>query len=358
MRLAYITRVLVNTKDAQSIQITQMVQEFINALGKEKFVFYNYSDFQHKYGRNGNFLLNLRVVKLILCLCYYVRCVRREAKYVDSIVFTRDVVAVLMCKILGVRCAYEAHHLFESNISSLVFQFVKNYDKLKIIYISEGVKIKNKKKYSFSCSAFVAHDGYNPVNSVKHRETLSKFQDLKNNFDKIVVHCGKLDYSKGVDIFFKMAASFPRIAFVQVGGFRNEKDRELYNTSGIGANISVIDDIENIYVPNILATSDFLFFPMSQRNKYWRHTSPLKLFEYFGSGVPIIGSFIGSVVEITKKFDIPEFQPDNVDDAIIVFGEMLKNYTENKIKAEENKKYAERHFTWQKRVSNIIEWLS
>jgi glycosyltransferase involved in cell wall biosynthesis len=357
MRLAYVTRVLVNTKHAQSIQINQMVQEFINVLGKEKFIFYNNADFLNKYRRMGNFLFNLRVVKLVLSLCYYFGCVRREAKHVDSIVFTRDIAAVFICKIFGVSCAYEAHHLFESNMSSLVFRFVKNYDKLKIVYISEGVKKDFENKYSCCCNSLIAHDGYNPINSVIPAKTLSKFQDIKRGFDKIVIHCGKLDYSKGVDIFFELAAFFPEVAFVQVGSFRTKKDKDLFVSKWEKHNIFVFDDVPNKNILGILNKADVLFFPMSPRNKYWKHTSPLKLFEYFGSGVPIVGSFIGSVLEITKNFDLIEFNPDDVDDAKEKLTDCFLNIRVNKSNAKTIRSHAELQYTWLKRVENIIHWM-
>ena len=357
MRVAYITRVSVHTKAAQSIQISRMSDAFLERLGSDQFTFYDVDAFLQKYRRALQFLSKFKIVRNIVTILYYFETVHQTSRHHDSIVYTRDYICIFVCRFFKVPCVYEVHHLFENKLSSLLFHAIKKYLDLKIVYISDGVKSDFENVYTLSCPSLVAHDGFQISTKNSETKITRRIKAFKKDFRKIVIHCGKLDYSKGVDIFFDLAVHFPEVAFIQIGGFRTEKDKDLFVGKWDKHNTFVFDDVPNNNILNILRKADVLFFPMSRRNKYWKHTSPLKLFEYLGSGVPIVGSFIGSVVEISKNYDLIEFNPDDVDDAKAKLTDCFLNIRVNKSNAETIRSRAELQYTWTRRVENIIHWI-
>ena len=62
-------------------------------------------------------------------------------------------------------------------------------------------------------------------------------------------------------------------------------------------------------------------------------------------------------MEISKNYDLIEFNPDDVDDAKAKLTDCFLNIRVNKSNAETIRSRAELQYTWTRRVENIIHWI-
>ena len=104
-------------------------------------------------------------------------------------------------------------------------------------------------------------------------------------------------------------------------------------------------------------SADVLVLPNSAKPKISSHyTSPLKLFQYMASGVPIIASDLPSIREILTDDTAFWFPPDDERALARQIEYVLSHPDEARSKAararEEVKKY-----TWDARASAILEYI-
>ena len=125
----------------------------------------------------------------------------------------------------------------------------------------------------------------------------------------------------------------------------------------IGKNINFVGFIPGQEVPKFLASSDLLLllYDLNEKNPVMDYstTSPIKLFEYMSSGVPILASKIPTIEKIVKNNDILIFENDHVSSQIIdiLSDKKYLEYGKNAIELA-------KEFTYEKRVQNIISNIS
>ena len=87
-----------------------------------------------------------------------------------------------------------------------------------------------------------------------------------------------------------------------------------------------------------------------------KFTSPMKLFEYMASGVPIVASDVPSIAEILDTTNANIFKaddPQSLADAILRFVHNRSNAHRISSKAFGDVKM----YTWDKRVENLLEFI-
>ena len=117
---------------------------------------------------------------------------------------------------------------------------------------------------------------------------------------KIIMYTGSfyLYAWKGVDVLLDAAEYLPEQYLVVLVG-ADESEYNEFNLRYRSPNIRIIARKEHMEIPYYLKASDVLVLPNKKGNITSEcYTSPLKLFEYMASGVPIVASRIASVQEI------------------------------------------------------------
>ena len=108
---------------------------------------------------------------------------------------------------------------------------------------------------------------------------------------KIVTYCGRLDENRGIEEILFCANQNPSSLFLIIGG-TPEKVSYYENLSKKlkTKNVCFTGHIPNNSVPLYTKASDLLLAPYSKNIYSAQHFSPIKLFEYMATGVPIIVS--------------------------------------------------------------------
>jgi glycosyltransferase involved in cell wall biosynthesis len=183
---------------------------------------------------------------------------------------------------------------------------------------------------------------------------------LRNRFglpqDKfIVMYCGSLYEGKGVEKIFEMAKYESEILFVIIGGPETLIDK--WHQVNL-ENLSFLGYISKEKIPFVLKTADVLVLPLNKKLPYWKYTSPLKLFEYMASGVPILSSNIGSIPEVLNEENAYFFDPEDINDAVNKLKCIKQNYSEALERAKQAYEDVKTNYTWDIRAKRILEFVN
>lgn len=118
----------------------------------------------------------------------------------------------------------------------------------------------------------------------------------------------------------------------------------------------IVSDVHPTKVPAYMKASDVLVmnYPLDQ---YHHFMSPLKMFEYMASGVPIVTSDISTIREILDESMAYFFEPDDLNDLARTVERVFSEYN----KAEEKAELAlekVRNFSWEKRSETILSFIN
>ena len=187
------------------------------------------------------------------------------------------------------------------------------------------------------------------------KEECRRKLDLPLN-EKIVLYAGHLYPWKGTDTLLEAARKF-RTFFVFVGGMENDVVEFRRNVGGL-KNVKVIGHRPHGEIPYWLKAADVLVLPNSGKHdisKYW--TSPLKLFEYMASGVPVVATDLPSVREILDRSSAFLSKPDNADE-LTRWIEKAFNDSSEAYRLADNAKRVVRNFSWSIRAERVLNFVS
>lgn len=358
MKLLYLTNVQIPAEDAQSLQVQAMSLAFWQKL-KENFILISPLNKENKELKTVYCWIRLNTLNFFPRFLRYFILVIRSLPYLlkfhPNFIYTRDIVIAFVFKILGFNSVYEIHKPFETKIGDFLFRIIA--PKIKIIAISQTLKNYLIEKYQLKKEKIlVAHDGvfledFLLIQSAK--------EDLRKKFLAIdgrkfvVMYTGSLQIGKGIELILKIANFFKDSLFLIIGG--KEKEIRQFRRNGL-ENVFFIPRKSQKEIPYYLKSADLLILPLTKKLKYWRYSSPLKLFEYMASRTPILASKLESLMEILNEENAFLFNPDNPNDLIEKIKFIKDNYWEAQKRANKAFEDVEK-YTWEKRVENILEFL-
>ncbi len=356
MKLYYITRVNIPSTAAQSVQISSMCEAFSNKKIEFKLIstLNNENINLNKIFMWDRIRLNTRFKYLEFVIKSFFKVLKEKPTHI----FTRDIIVAFLLSFLNIKIVYEAHKEPKTKISELIMNFLKNKNNFKLITISYALKKYYIETYYFNeKKVFNYHDGvfihkYDKYRDIK-KETLR--QELELPLDKIIVmHTGSLYKGNDALLFEKVIKNFKNILFVQVGGSIQDikKYKEYYK---LFDNIIFIEHQTNENLIKYQFCADLLFYSLTKSNQLWWCTSPLKIFEYMATGIPIICSNIGSVSEVLNENNSIPFNPEDEQSIIDAVKLFLQNKEEVNLRAKKALQDINEKYTWDKRVDNILK---
>lgn len=240
---------------------------------------------------------------------------------------------------------YKGYIIIESHDIDIPFDIInilKSYNKILFTSISPLIieKYKFKNSLLFPCSI----DFDNFSNKIKYKNNLFD----KNKFN--ITYCGHLYDYKGIPLIIDAANNLKEYNFHIIGGKEEDINRHKINSS---KNITYYGHKNYNDVPNYLYSSDLLLIPYSKKgNKYSPSdiTSPIKLFEYLSTKVPVLCSNIRGIQNWVDDNEVYFYKADDLNNFIekIKYIEKNRNSDENTIKMNNGFKKASLYSTKNK----------
>lgn len=271
-----------------------------------------------------------------------------------SIIYSNETLPLMFLSFFSKNCFYEMHDFPEKKkyFYKDLFGRVKGiivHNRWKMENIKSEFKVPEEKLF-YEPNAVDLVDFDIDISKEEAREKLGLPKDKK-----IVVYTGHLYGWKGTDTLAKASKLLNDVLVYFVGGTSEDIDR--YQDKYESHNIVFAGNKKHSEIPLWQKSADLLVIPNSAREPIGKfYTSPMKLFEYMASRVPILASRVPAIEELVDDNSAFFFEPDNEEDLKnkieIALGE---NSREHKATSAYNKVL---EFTWQKRAGRIIKFLN
>lgn len=279
---------------------------------------------------------------------------RKVARYARQqkfdVLYTRDklVLRTLLASKPAAKVVWEVHGK-EDIAAAKTF-----VDRVQVVAITSGIKKDLLAEGFKSEDVLVAPDGVelepfaNPQSKEASRARLGLPQDTK-----IAMYIGRLDGWKGVDTLLEASKILPADVLVAVIGGEQaqvERLRALYPKArflGYHPYTAVADN---------QAAADVLVLPNTAKDVTSQlYTSPLKLFTYMASGVPMVVSDLPSLREVLSEASTFFVEADNAEALAKGIEEALTN-PDAPARAACAKELVGQ-YSWQSRAQKMLDFL-
>ncbi len=285
-----------------------------------------------------------RIGFLVSALLFSRRIAQHARAQKPSVIYSRDKTVLLALRLLSnAPLAWEVHGLEPS----WAVRFLKH---ATFVAITEGVKEMLVSRGIPGERVCVAHDGVD-LTPFAHQESKDGARHrLGLPLDKkIAMYIGRLDGWKGVGTLLDASVLLPRdVQVVIIGGEQAQVEALRAAYPGV----MFLGFLPYRDIASNEAAADVLVLPNTARDiTSLKYTSPLKLFAYMASGVPMVASDLPSTREIVSENEAFFFEPDNAGALARSIAEALSAADAPVRAGRARQKVAE--YTWDKRAERI-----
>lgn len=206
-----------------------------------------------------------------------------------------------------------------------------------------------------------APEGITPVPASVRRAQLGALVDVANNTWKMICgYFGHLYPGRGIEMVEAMATSRPDVLFLVYGG--SESDLNARRKANRSTNLAFMGHVSHPVARQLMCLMDVLLMPYQESvsigvaghdTACWM--SPMKMFEYLGSGVPIVSSDLPVLREVLRDGENCLLVPPTDVEAWVGAIKKLENQPEmaSRIGFAAHAQY-EKHHTWTRRARQIL----
>ncbi len=275
-----------------------------------------------------------------------------------NIIYSRELLICFFLSLCGKRVIFEDHEP-KKRFRSLYLYLVK-----KIPY---KVLVAEQLTSLYALANISPHSYVVAPNGVDVEEFISVFRDktvwkelFSFSLDKpIVLYAGHFYRWKGVYTLID-AAPFIDAHVCLVGGTKKDIDaiKTYVESKGI-TNVYIHPFLPHHDIIKFIRSADVLVLPnTAEEERSASYTTPIKLFEYMVSDVPIVASNIPSFSSyLTHKNNALLFFPDNAHDLASMVNVAIQDQSYGKKLAQQAMKIG-LTFSWNNRVNHIISFVS
>lgn len=273
-----------------------------------------------------------------------------------DVIYSNETLPLFLASFVFPNTFYEMHDFPESK-----FSFFKTFlHRTKWLLIHNQWKTEQViKQFGIQKNKIMTEP--NAVEIVDFDVTLSKEEargKLSLPLDKkIVVYTGHLYSWKGTATLAESALKLPKDYLVVFVGGTVEDIKRFKETYGKVPNMLIIGWKPHSEIPLWQKAADVLVLPNTAKEKISKYyTSPMKLFEYMASRVPIVASRVPSIEEIVTDGDVFFAEADSATS----FAETIQRAVEGPEEAEMRATSAYTkvlQFTWEKRARRILAFI-
>ncbi len=365
MKILYLANIRLPTEKAHGVQIMKtcealaqsgadvelVVPTRTNSISKDPFEYYGVSRSFGITTLTVPDLVSLESIGFFLSSLYFAERARWTKSFQEAdIIYSRDALVLLQYLLLVRRLVYEAHGA-PAFLARMLARFA-----YRIVVISKAtgesfvaVGVPREK-------IVVAPDGVDldafahPESKEAARSRLGLPQDRK-----VVLYVGRVDGWKGVDTLCEAAALLSSDTQVAIIGGESEQVKVLHARH---PNVRFLGFRPYRELADNQAAADVLVLPNTGKSEVsMLYTSPLKLFTYMASGVPMVVSDTPATREILDDDDAYFFTPDDPHSLADKVKIALAEAEQARGKASRAKEKVN-GYTWQKRAGIILQFLT
>ncbi|MGH1440777.1 MAG: glycosyltransferase family 4 protein [Cellvibrionaceae bacterium] len=279
--------------------------------------------------------------------------------------------AVLIALLFRKRLVYETHAP-EKGLRKILQKHVVQSDRVCVVVISQALKSIITEMYDLPDSTImVLHDaaraGKIAIDEDEKKILQEKFlgEEVElPKYEKIVGYFGHLYSGRGIDIIEGLAVINKNFAFIVYGG--NDKEITDFRKNNSSSNLFFMGHISPERVQTAMSMMDVLLMPYQKSvsvgvkgvdTAQWM--SPMKMFEYMSTGVPIISSDLPVLREVlTHGENALLAKADSVEEWSSALQQIyVSKSLEKKLGRSAFREYQDK-YTWKKRVEIMMSFLS
>jgi glycosyltransferase involved in cell wall biosynthesis len=283
-----------------------------------------------------------------------ISAVRAAAGQCD-LVYTRNPTVAVSATLLRKPCVYEMHMPDVPRLERAFMRRVLTSASTRTVAISQRLADLIQATYGVDgCRIMVEHDGYDP--SAYEGLTPSSV-DPDTGGRLVAAYVGSFYRGRGIETVLELARRCEEWVFLVVGGTAAEAG---FEGGGAPKNVVFRARVPHGDVPALLRSADVLLMPYSRRvavgggGDTAEYCSPLKMFEYLGSGRPIVSARLPSIAEVlTDDENALLVEPDDLDGWESSLTRLARDESTRARLASEGLKTAALH-TWDGRARRIL----
>jgi len=377
MNLFYVANIRFPTERAHGIQIAKMCEAFArkgvdvrlivprrsNHIKEDPFSYYGVEEnfkvikvfsLDLDMGRFGSIGFRTQALSFILSALWHIVLGKPDS------VYSRDIFFAYLVSVFKKRVVFEDHEPPSSKRQ--LYAFFLRHIRKKVIVAENLVALY--KDYRIPPKSFIVAP--NGVDIEEFDDTKPDRSIWERTFGiapgvKIVLYIGHFYPWKGVYILGESASFVPaNTAVVLIGAtVENRVKMHSFVSERKLSNVYIHDFVPHREVLTYIKSADVLVLPnTAQEERSREYTTPIKLFEYMASGVPIVASNIpsfGSYLKNGKNALMCE--PDNSKDLADKITRLLQG-KERGASLARTARADVRAFSWEERARKIIDFVS
>jgi len=223
---------------------------------------------------------------------------RRRNRY--DLVYCRDLLAAVVATQLGMQVVLEAHAIpDEWWLRDAIARVTRARRFIGVVSITEALRrdLIAEGLVPGGCRHVVAHDACDPPRAAVTQRALGR--------PPVVGYVGNLYRGRGIEMVVELARVLPGIRFVVVGG--SDADIARWRREPLPGTLELLGFRPQAELPALYRQFDIVVMPHARSGVHGatggdisRWTSPMKMFEYLASGVPLVASDLPVLREVLR----------------------------------------------------------
>jgi glycosyltransferase involved in cell wall biosynthesis len=201
-----------------------------------------------------------------------------------------------------------------------------------------------------------------PVTVIPDAADLSGFPPVRGEGPPRLVYTGQFHEWKGVDVLIRALGRLPGIRLLIVGGRKRgdpaRRDLEaLSEREGTQPRIEWAGYVPQAEIPWLLRGGDIGVVPTRAAHGQDAAASPLKLFEYMASALPIIASDLPSIRDVIRPGENGLLFQEGNPEALAECVRRLIEHPRERAQMAERARLDSSEYTWRARARHILEFV-
>jgi len=370
MKIAYIAPSRIPSQTANSVQVMKVCQAFTQ-LGNETQLLvpgaegHQWSELEEQYGVHTRFQIDwLHARSFLRKLDFNWNAVVKARNNGAEVIYTRLIWAAVFAMYQKLPVILEMHEIPSGKFAPLLYKhYLSLSGKRLTVFITRALQKEIEKKLNIqhrSIETLIAPDGVDleRYTDLPSPDLARKTLGIKNT--TTAAYSGGFYPGRGLEILFDLAAAFPQVQFMWIGGKPEilQDWKEKISSAGL-TNVILPGFIANEKLPAYQAAADILLMPYRQKvagssgGDISSVTSPMKLFEYMACGRAILCSDLPVLHEVLSDDLAVFYPPDDLPAMSAAFSRLLSN-EKLRLSLAENTRREVVRYTWRSRMQAIL----